>query len=278
MKKNTNYNKMIGLICMVILLVPHMVQASEPTQGQQDETSSWFSRVMYNIKMFLSGSISIDDIVDDTSIKTCLSQVNAEIQMDKEKSHYPIKKYVKEYEKFNNSSSALDYLEYWRFIKYMESGWVNRMGFRQSDWLIVESSGLIWMEYERFPLVKQNDIIIALVKTEISLSGEHIQSLEPYLCIDGEYKSEPMCPAGIYTGVDIKILDWQKLKYNITSEPGNLISYNLTMLDSDKNIIDYSDGVNPSGGLLEVNIEKAKGRSGFTIFEFTTNCGTYTRI
>ncbi len=52
-------NKVIILLCIVILSSSLMVQASEQTQEQQYETYSWFGKLMYNIKAFFSS----DDII-----------------------------------------------------------------------------------------------------------------------------------------------------------------------------------------------------------------------
>lgn len=226
---------------------------------------------------FISGTFNdikgkfVGTMDKDDSVKSCLSQVNEQIYIDKEKSSVNIKRYIKEYKKFNTTQDALEYLDYWEIPSTFSLG----LG-QASDWLRVRNSCLSHCKgYEKYSLVKQKDIILGLIKTEIYIEGQTIKSLEPFLCIDKEYKTKSMCPEGVKTG--IKIIKHNDFLYEISSELNNLKSYNLTLLDMKGNILDYTSGINPSGGLLEVKLEDKSITRGITYFEFTTPCGNYRR-
>jgi len=127
-----------------------------------------------------------NQVEQDPSVSSCLSQINRKLDIMKEKSPIKISIYVKEYKKFSTKNEAENYLKEWEFSDY---------SLYHEDLGYLGPAG--WMDYA------QKDIIIVLVKQEASFEGQTVSQLSPYLCFDGEFKTKTRCSNGVMSDIEL---------------------------------------------------------------------------
>jgi len=231
--------------------------------------SYFFEKIKSSVKIGIQSATE-----QDSSVASCLSEINRKLEVTKEKSLIKINIYVKEYKKFNNNQNALDYLEYWEFTTNDLIG-KNLIPFNfgmggMGDWFNV----------------KQNDIVIGLIRQQTSIGGQTISQLSPFLCINGEWKTEKRCPKGVMSGIKLiknipssrvfNPADYSSFSYEVYSEEGDLDNYSLVLKDNSGKVLESDSGNNPDGDKVEISLEGKDLSGGIeTIFTFTTSCGTY---
>ena len=230
--------------------------------------TSTFDRIKSSVGTNIQSSVE-----KDPSVNECLSQINRKLTIMKEKSPIKVNLYVKEYKKFTTKNEAENYLNEWGFSTVSLFGGGDFLG------IYTGASPADWMDYAKI------DIIIALVRQEVSVQGVSGQQLTPFLCVDGEFKTKARCPSGAMSYVQLqknvplgRYFDRSKytnFSYTPKSEENYILNYSLILKDKNGDIVDSDFGDNHSGGTISVDITKIEENEFETIFTLSTLCGTY---
>jgi len=111
----------------------------------------------------------------DPSIESCLEEIKEQSRIAKEKAVVGLSISIREYEKFNNTDSALKYLKKWGYI--WEGVARDPFGLPEFFGTAIRSS-VRKGEYD--------DIVIVLVRFDYYYQGDKTGILQPIVCIDGE--------------------------------------------------------------------------------------------
>lgn len=262
--------KWIIALVIVFLVVGYITSPTE-----RENINDFFSNLGSTAKVEIESATEEATTQEDSSIETCLNELDRKFEIIKEKSLIKTNIDIKEYKKLDNNQDALDYLESWEFTT---NDLVNEnlvsgnfiVGGGMGDWFDVE----------------QDNIIIGLIKQKTYFEGQTFSQLYPFLCIDGDWKTEKRCPKGVMSGINlikhiptVRVFDpadYPSLYYEVYSEKNDLKNYSLVLKDNSGNVLESDFGDDPSGGKVEVSLEdKDLGSKFETIFTFTTSCGTH---
>ena len=128
------------------------------------------------------------------SITNCLKQIEEQATITKEKSGLPLTTSVREYQEFNNTNSAIQYLDKWGFVNkdvcdnpMVSKCYINPLNLMAFPELYSKgdaSNGFI-------PKINQyNDIVIVLVRFETTVNQNDVKILQPIICINGNLQEE----------------------------------------------------------------------------------------
>lgn len=133
-------------------------------------------------------SSSSSSQVKDTSLVNCQSEIKEKARIAKEKSVLDLDIDVREYKKFNDTMSALEYMKDWNIIGNVVSGYPNPYPeffinpYEDSNFINLD---ITKQENNKY-IIEQDNIIIFLVRFEFSSGGESAKMLRPIICIDGK--------------------------------------------------------------------------------------------
>ncbi len=146
----------------------------------KDKTSSATNYVVDNLNANSSESINIKQ---NSSVQSCLKDVNDYLEIAEAKSIWDITTDIKEYQKFDNTYDALDYLKEW---EYIDEDLCYEEDCSPNSWTGYSLPALFELRGGMYFIEEHSDIIIVLVRTDIYTGEGKLGSLEPLICIDGE--------------------------------------------------------------------------------------------
>ena len=145
---------------------------------------SSFQLFKSNVKSILpsSSDVKISSISQvDSSLLSCQNEIKEKSRIAEEKSPLTLNIDIREYKEFDNSLSALQYLEEWDLVGYELFNNDIHGGEQNID---------LNKDEDIKKIIEYDNIIIFLVRFEYSREEDSVKILKPIICIDGKLSEE----------------------------------------------------------------------------------------
>ncbi len=145
-----------------------------------------YDNIKQNIFKMDISKTNINNLNAETIIKqnNCLKQIDKKIEITKEKSLVKLTTKIREYQTFDNTEDALNFLEEWEYINgdplYLGSNAFNFPEFYSNTYIPTQGNKIEIIEYD--------NIEITLIRIELNVDGNKVGFLTPVICIDNELR------------------------------------------------------------------------------------------
>lgn len=126
-------------------------------------------------------SLNSASIANNPSLANCQNEIGEKTRIAEEKSPVSLDISIREYKSFNNSLSALEYLEEWKLMG-------NELFILGNQYY--EPNIDLNKEEDLDKIVEYDDIIVFLARFEYSREGDSVKILKPIICLDGKLSPE----------------------------------------------------------------------------------------
>ena len=168
----------IFLLVYSVFFAPQMI--SEGWEITKDKTSDIVDKIS---ETNLNPNSVTGNAVNEQK-SGCLEQINRKIEIAKEKSAVRLTTNIKEYETFDNTQDALDYLESWEYlVSEGEYSYKLANSFRFPIFYNVDYSNSPPIE-----IIDYENIEIALIRIDLYIEGSKYGQLTPAICVDEQLK------------------------------------------------------------------------------------------